>query len=260
MASGSITSWQIDGETMKTAWDFIFLGPKITADGDYSHEIKRNLFLGGKAITNLDTILKSRDITVLTKVCIIKPMDFPVVIYGCEMDHKEGWAPKNWCFPVMVLEKTIESPWTARSNQSILKEINPDYWLEGLMLKLKLQYLGHLMQRAHHWKTLWWWERLRAGEEVEWQRIRWLDGITDSMDMRLSKLQEIVKDSQAWCAAVHGVSKNQTGLSDWTTTKINTKMELPRNVPSLLVYSAKNIHIPGKMKINAIVKVLKMQT
>ena len=153
MASGSITSWQIDGETMKTAWDFIFLGPKITADGDYSHEIKRNLFLGGKAITNLDTILKSRDITVLTKVCIIKPMDFPVVIYGCEMDHKEGWAPKNWCFPVMVLEKTLESPWTARSNQSILKEINPEHWLEGLMLKL--QYFGHLMQRTDSFeKTL----------------------------------------------------------------------------------------------------------
>ena len=162
-------------------------------------------------------------------------------------------------FQLWYWRRLLRDPWTARSNQSILKEINLDYWLEGLMLKLKLQYFDHLMQRAHHWKTLWWWERLRAGEE-EWQRIRWLDGIIDLMDMRLSKLQEIVKDSQAWCAAVHGVSKNQTGLSDWTTTKINTKMELPRNVPSLLVYSAQNIHIPGKMKINAIIKVLKMQT
>ena len=153
MASGLITSWQIDGETMETVTDFIFLGSKITADGDCSQEIKRCLLLGRKAMTNLDSIFKSRDITLPTKVHLVRAMFFPVVMYGCEhLDHKESWALKNWCFWTVVLEKTLESPLTARrSNQSVLKEISPEYSLEGLMLKLKLklQYFGHLMQRTN---------------------------------------------------------------------------------------------------------------
>ena len=151
MASGPITSWKIDGETVA---DFIFLGSKITADGDCSHEIKRRLLLGKKVMTNLDSILKSRDSTLPTKVRLVKAMVFPVVMYGCEnLDCEESWAPKNWCFWTVVLEKTPESPLTARrSNQSVLKEISPGCSLEGLMLKLKLQYFGHSCEELTHWK------------------------------------------------------------------------------------------------------------
>ena len=155
MASGPITSWQVDGETMKTVTDFIFLGSKITADGDCSHEIKRCLLLGRKAMTN--SILKSRDSTLPTKVCLVKAMVFPVVMYGCgnwTVNQAECWridASELWCW-----RRFLRVPWTARrSNQSILKEISPEYSLEGLMLKLKLQYLGHLMRRADSFeKTL----------------------------------------------------------------------------------------------------------
>ena len=152
MASGPITSWQIDGETMEKVTDFIFLGSKITADGDCSHEIKRLLLLGRKTMTNLDSILKSRDFTLprQTKFCLVKAMVFPVVIYGCE-----SWAINKAehqridAFELWYWRRILRVPWTARrSNQSILKEISPEYLLEGLMLKLKLQYFGHLMQRA----------------------------------------------------------------------------------------------------------------
>ena len=150
MASGPITSWQIDGETVETVADFIFLGSKITADGDCSHEIKRHLLLGRKFITTLDSILKSRDITLPTKVCLVKAMVFPVVMYGWE-----SWTTKKAeCWRIDAFElwgwgRVLRVPWTARrSNQSILKEISREYSLEGLMLKLKLQYFGHLMQRA----------------------------------------------------------------------------------------------------------------
>ena len=150
MASGPITSWQIDGEKVETVTDFIFLGSKITADGDCSQEIKRHLLLGRKAMTNLDSILKSRDITLLTKVQIVKAMVFPVVMYECE-----SWPVKNaecqriGAFELWCCRRLLRVPWTARrSNQSILKEISPDYSLEGLMLKLKLQYFGHLMGTA----------------------------------------------------------------------------------------------------------------
>ena len=154
MASSPITSWQIDGETMETVTDIIFLGSKITADGDCSHEIKRCLLLGRRAMSNLDSILKSRDITLLTKVCIVKAMIFPVIMYGCENwtikkgEHQRIDAFELWCW-----RKVLRVPWTARkSNQSIPKEINPEYSLEGLMLKLKLQYFGHLMEELTHWK------------------------------------------------------------------------------------------------------------
>ena len=150
MASGPITSWQIDGETMETVRDFISLGFKITADGDCSHEIKRRLLLGRKAMTNLDSILKSRNITLLTKVHLVKAMGFPVVMYGCESwtkkkaEHQRIDAFELWCW-----RRLLRIPWTAKSsNQSIIKEISPEYSLEGLILKLKLQYFGHLMQRT----------------------------------------------------------------------------------------------------------------
>ena len=154
MASSPITSWQIDGETMKTVTGFIFLGSKSTADGDCSHEIKRHLLLRRKAMTNLDNILKSRDITLPTKVRLVKALVFPVVMYGCESwTIKKAECHKIDAFELWCWRRLLRVPWTARrSNQSILKEISPEYSLEGLMLKLKFQYFGHLMQRLTHWK------------------------------------------------------------------------------------------------------------
>ena len=149
-ASGPITSWQIDGETVETVADFIFLGSKITADGDCSHNTKRCLLLGRKVMTNLDNILQSRDITLPTKVCLVKAMVFPVVMYGYESwTIKKAECQRIDAFELWCWRRLFRVPWTARrSNQSILKEISPRYSLEGLMLKLKLQYFGHLMQRA----------------------------------------------------------------------------------------------------------------
>ena len=157
MASGPITSWQIDGETVETVSDFIFLGFKITADGDCSHEIKRHLLLGRKAMTNLDSVLKSRDITLPTEVCLVKAMVFPIVMYGCESwTIKKAESQRIDAFELWCWRRLLKVPWTAgRSNQFILKEISPEYSLVGLMLKLKLQYFGHLMQRTDSFqKTL----------------------------------------------------------------------------------------------------------
>ena len=150
MASGPITSWQIDGETVETVRDFIFLGYKITADDDCSHKIKRRLLLGRKVMSNLDSILKSKDITLPTKVHLVKAMGFPIVIYGCERwTTKKAERQRIDAFELQFWRRLLRVPWTARrSNQSIRKEISPEYSLEGLMLKLKLQYFGHLMQRT----------------------------------------------------------------------------------------------------------------
>ena len=179
MASNPITSWYIDEKTMETVTDFIFLGSKITADGDCSHEIKRRLLLGRKAMINLDSILKCRDITLSTKVCLVKAMLFPVVIYGCESwtIKKAEWrrihAFELWCW-----KRLLRVPWTARkTNQSTLKNISPEYSLEGLMLKLKLQYFGHLMERTDSLEKTLMLGKIEGKRRRQQQRMRWLDDI-----------------------------------------------------------------------------------
>ena len=185
MASGSITSWQIDGETVETVPDFIFLGSKITADGDCSNEIKRRLLLERKVMTNLDSILKSRDITLSTKVHLVQAMVFPVVIYRCESwTIKKAERGKIDAFELWCWRRLLRVPWTARrSNQSILKEISPGCSLEGLMLKLKLQYFGYLMWRGDSFQNTLMLGKLRGRRRWGQQRMRWLDGITDWRDM-----------------------------------------------------------------------------